>query len=305
MKIIFMGTPQFAVPTLKALINSHHQLVGVYCQPPKMAGRGHKLTPSPIAQIAAQSKIPVFTPSSLRNKEALEIFHQHQADLAIVAAYGMILPKEILAAPKYGCLNLHPSDLPRWRGAAPIQRAIMAGDSMSAICVMQMDAGLDTGDILSRQEVLIPPSYNSQDWHDEASQLGSKLMLETIERLHELTPIKQSEQHVTYAKKLTKEEALINWHLSAQEINCQIKGLNPWPLAYFNFHHEPIKIYQAEIVLCKHTQNPGTILDEHLTIACGKDALRPVMVQRPSRKIMPASEMLKAFAIPAGSILNA
>jgi methionyl-tRNA formyltransferase len=244
-----------------------------------------------------QANLAVYHPASLRDPLQQEIFRQHQADIAVVAAYGLILPQEILTAPKYGCLNLHPSDLPRWRGAAPLARTIMAGDEKSAICIMQMDQGLDTGDILLRQEVAIPSFYTTKIWHDEASILGSKLMLETINNLTALKPTKQSNQNITYAKKITKQEALIDWHKSALEIDCLIKGLNPWPLAYFNYQNEQIKIHQAQIIEINHNLAPGSILDEHLSIACGVNAIRPLLVQRPSRKVMPTAEMLKARPI--------
>ncbi len=297
MKIIFMGTPEFALPTLGALIASEHEIVAVYTQAPSISGRGQKTSPSIIQQVAMQANLAVYHPASLRDPLQQEIFRQHQADIAVVAAYGMILPQEILTAPKYGCLNLHPSDLPRWRGAAPLARTIMAGDEKSAICIMQMDQGLDTGDILLRQEVVIPSFYTTKIWHDEASILGSKLMLETINNITSLKPIKQSNENITYAKKITKQEALIDWHKSAVEIDCLIRGLNPWPLAYFNYQNEQIKIHQAQIIEINHNLAPGSILDEHLSIACGVNAIRPLLVQRPSRKVMPTAEMLKARPI--------
>jgi methionyl-tRNA formyltransferase len=299
-----MGTPQFAVPTLKALIASKHEIVAVYTQAPSITGRGQKTSPSIIQQVAIEAKLAVYHPSSLKDSLQQEIFRQHQADIAVVAAYGMILPQGILTAPKYGCINLHPSDLPRWRGAAPLARTIMAGDKKSAICIMKMDLGLDTGDILLRQEVAISSLHTTKTWHDEASMIGSKLMLETIDNITTLEPTKQSNHNIAYAKKITKQEALINWQQSAFEIDCLIRGLNPWPLAYFNYQNEQIKIHQAQIIEINHNAQAGMVLDEHLSIACGVNAIRPLLVQRPSRKVMPTSEMLKSFNIKRGSILT-
>ncbi len=303
MKIIFMGTPEFAIPTLKQLIASDHEIVAVYTQRPKLAGRGQKETLTPIHQLALENQLEVCTPKSLRGDEAAEIFKSHGADVAVIVAYGLILPNSILSIPKYGCINLHPSDLPRWRGAAPIQRTIIAGDTTSAICIMQMDEGVDTGDVLLKKKIDLDSKYTAGSWGASAAEIGSKMMLEVLANYGNINPIKQTEDGLTYANKLLKEEALIDWNRSATQIESLIRGLNPWPVAYFKYQDENIKIYEAEII--EQTGVPGTILDDKLTIACGDKAIRPILLQRPSKKIMSAKDLLLGYKIPVGTIISA
>jgi len=303
MKIIFMGSPEFAIPTLKELINSKHQIVRIYTQGPKSSGRGHKQNLTPVHSLALEANIAVSTPKTLRSAEALEEFNSYGADIAIVAAYGLILPKEILASPKYGCINLHPSDLPKYRGAAPIQRTILAGDDKTAICTMQMDEGLDTGDVLLKKDITFETNLTSGQWHDIAADIGSKMILDTIDNIDNIIPIKQANAQITYANKLKKEEGLINWQNTAQEIERLIRGLNPWPIAFFQYMGEDIKIHKAEIIDLEG--KPGTVIDDNLTIACGEKAIRPTLIQRPSRKIMQTDEMLKGYKIILGADLNA
>ena len=288
MRITFMGTPEFAVPTLQALIDSpDHEVVAVYSQPPRPAGRGHHETPSPTHQLALKTGIPVFTPTSLKSPEAQEQFAAHQADLAVVAAYGLLLPQPILDAYPLGCINIHPSDLPRWRGAAPIQRTIMAGDTHSAMCIMQMDAGLDTGDVLLRQPVRVPATTTAGELHDKMAALGAECLLKTLEMHGRLQPYKQSAEGVTYAHKITKDEALIDWTRPAPEILHHIRGMNPYPAAQTDIAGERIKIFAAELSTAPHAP---------LTFACGDGQhLRLTELQRPGKKRMSAEDALRGW----------
>jgi len=301
-RIVFMGTPDFAVPTLQALILSPHEVVAVYSQPPRPAGRGHQLTPSPVQALAESHGIAVHTPTSLKDEVIQAQFRCHQADVAVVAAYGLLLPKPILEAYPHGCINVHPSDLPRWRGAAPIQRTLMAGDTATAMCIMQMDEGLDTGDVVWRQAVTIEPRTTAGMLHDAMAALGAQAILEVLDSLDHLTAAKQSTDGVTYAKKIDKAAARIDWSQSAEQIYHQIYGLNPYPAATTQLHGETIKIYAAEIV--KGSGAAGTTLDGALTIACGTGALKLLELQRPNKNRMDAASLLRGFDVPAGTILS-
>ncbi len=305
MKVIFMGTPDFAVPALKKLIESEHKVVCAYTQPPRPADRGHKLKSSPVQQLAEENNIEVRYPTNLRDESEIKKFQNLEADIAVVAAYGLILPIGILTDCKYGCINIHPSILPRWRGAAPIQRAIMAGDRETGVGIMQMNEGLDTGDILLEKRIKLNDVYDAKMLHDELADLGADMILQTIERLknNTITPRIQADEGLTYAKKITKEESVINWNKSAREINNLIRGLSPYPAAYFMYKNEKIKILQAEISDSKFDFPAGKIIDNHLTIACGEGNLSPTIVQRSGKKPMATSEMLKGFAIPNGTQL--
>lgn len=292
MRITFMGTPSFAVPTLQALIDSpDHEVVAVYSQPPRPAGRGHHETPSPVHLLAAQHQIPVFTPSSLKAADVQEAFAEHKADVAVVAAYGLLLPPAILDAYPHGCLNLHPSDLPRWRGAAPIQRTLMAGDTHTAMCIMQMNAGLDTGDVLLRQPVRLSATINAGELHDKMAELGAECLLKVLEMHGRLEPQKQPESGVTYAQKITKEESLIDWSRTAPDILNHIRGLSPSPAAQCNAAGENIKIFGAEIT--SDASGP-------LVFCCGDGQhLRLTDLQRPNKKRMKAEEALRGWDIGA------
>lgn len=305
MRLIFMGTPAFAVPTLQALIGSRHAVIAAYSQPPRPAGRGQKLTPSPVHQLAEQHGIPVLTPTSLKSAEVQEAFCAHAADAAIVAAYGLLLPKPILDAPRLGCINLHPSDLPRWRGAAPIQRTIMAGDRQTALCIMQMDEGLDTGDVLLRQPVTLPEGITAGEWHDRAATESATLLLQALDAVEAGTahPQKQSAEGVTYAHKISKDEARIDWSLPAERLRHHIHGLSPFPGAYFERGGERWKVLRAEGA--EGAGAPGTLLDDRLCVACGEGALRLTLLQRQGKAAMSAEELLRGYPMPAGERLEA
>ena len=298
-----MGTPSFAVPSLEALYHSGHEIIAVYSQPPRPAGRGQKETPSPIHTLALSHGTPVYTPVSLKDPQTQAKFTAHKADVAIVAAYGLLLPQAILDAYPHGCINVHPSLLPRWRGAAPIQRTVMAGDKMTGICIMQMNAGLDTGDVLLMEKYVVDAAENSGALHDRLAFAAGPLLLRTLDGLSSITPQKQSEEGVTYAKKITKEECHIDWNNSAEHIHNQIRGLSPSPGAYFIYNGESIKIFQSSFSAAGNGI-PGTIMDDSLAIACKSGILQALEVQRPNKKRMTVGELLKGYAIPIGSIVS-
>lgn len=306
-KIVFMGTPSFAVPTLQALHDAGHHVVAVYSQPPRPAGRGQKEMPSPVHQLAESLGIPVYTPVSLKEPAEQQAFKALGAEIAVVAAYGLLLPKAILEAYPFGCINIHPSLLPRWRGAAPIQRAIMAGDAETGVVIMQMNEGLDTGDMLMFVRVPLPPRVNAGQLHDSLARLGAQLIGMTLDGLSERTirAIPQPETGVTYAKKIRKEEAYIGWNQPVHAIDCLIRGLSPWPGAYTMLDKEVIKILEAEPVIeHKPMSTPGQVMDHQLTIACADGAIRPLKVQRPGKKIMDTEEMLRGYPVPPGTQLG-
>lgn len=307
MKLVFMGTPDFAVPALQALIDSEHEIVAVYSQPPRPAGRGHKQRPSPVHKLAEKQAIPVYTPASLKSEDVQGQFRQHQADIAVVAAYGLLLPPAILEAYPYGCINLHPSALPRWRGAAPIQHTIMAGDTETAMCIMQMDVGLDTGDILLQEQVIIEDTMTAGQLHDLMAGLGATMALQTLEGLEQgaIIPTPQSENLVTYAKKINKAERMINWNQPAQKIRNLIRGLNPYPGACMIYNGEMIRILEAE--LCKNSvdASPGTVINQELMIACDDQQIIALkQLQRPGKKPLAREEFLRGFSIPEGTVLE-
>lgn len=282
-RLVLMGTPEFAVPCFRFLMESQ-QIAAVYSQPPRPAGRGHRLQPSPVQLLAEQHGIPVYTPTSLKSSEVQEQFRAHGADAAIVAAYGLLLPPPILEACPMGCINVHPSKLPRWRGAAPIQRTIMAGDNTTAMCIMQMAAGLDTGDILWQREVMIPPGMTAGELHGIMAEMAGPAVLETLEGLRagSITPQPQSAESVTYAAKISKDEARIDFSQPAEKVLNQIHGLSPFPGAYFDYGGEKIKVLKAARHSAQGT--PGTILDPHLTLVCGTGAIRPPPRSAPRKK---------------------
>ncbi len=304
MKLVFMGTPDFAVPILESLIEAGHDVRAVYRQPPRPAGRGHKETPSPVHAFAAGRGITVRTPTSLKSAEEQDAFAALDADAAVVAAYGLILPRAVLAAPRLGCLNVHASLLPRWRGAAPIQRAMLAGDTETGVTIMQMDVGLDTGAMLLRESILLLPDATASWLHDMLAAMGARLIVAALDGLDEgrLTPVPQPGEGVTYAHKLDKNEGRIDWSRPAVELERQVRALNPWPGVWFDFGAERIKVLDA--VLSPGTGAPGTVLDDRLTVACGRLALRPTRVQRAGKAPMTAGDMLRGHAIPKGTRLG-
>jgi methionyl-tRNA formyltransferase len=308
MRVIFMGSPDFAVPCLQKLISSTHEIVAVYTKPPQPAGRGHHLAKSKIHLLAEQNGLLVHCPASLKPAEEVQKILSFNADVAVVAAYGLILRTPVLQAPKFGCINIHPSALPRFRGAAPIQRTIMAGDRQTEVCIMRMDEGLDTGDVVIRQSVDIPEGTTAKELHDQTAAIGGDLVLQVLAELAAGTATfnKQSEQGVTYANKLQAEDEIINWNLPARLVACQIHALSPKPGAYFNFTGEKIKIITANYdEAIKHDQQPGTVLDDKLTIACAKGVLLPTLMQRQGRKMIYTDAFLRGFTIPVGALVSA
>lgn len=304
MRVVFMGTPYFAIPTLAALQASEHEVVAVYTQPPRPAGRGQKEALSPVHQFALEHNLPVYTPISLKTPEAQEQFVAHGADIAVVVAYGLLLPKPILTAYPLGCINVHPSLLPRWRGAAPIQRTIMAGDKKTAIVIMQMDEGLDTGDMLLVENFDIPNGTNAGMLHNILAQKSAPLLLKALAEIYNITPQKQSEIGITYAKKITKEDCKIDWTKSAEEIYQQILCLSPTQGALFSYTNEIIKIFDAAVEVGRDGYSAGMVIDENFLIACGSGAIRPLILQRQNKKRMNADEFLRGFSIPARAILE-
>jgi methionyl-tRNA formyltransferase len=301
LRLIFMGTPDFAVPTLLELVAHGHEIAAVYTRGAKPAGRGMKLQPSPVEQAARRLGIAVLTPTTLKTPEALEEFGAHHADAAVVVAYGMILPKTILDTPKLGCFNLHGSLLPRWRGAAPINRAIMQGDAESGVMVMKMDAGLDTGDVAMAERLAITETMTAADLHDALAPLGADLMVRAMGALERgrLQLTKQSEEGVSYAAKIDKAEARIDWNRPVREVLRHIHGLSPFPGAWCEMAIEGetarVKILRCELV--GGSGAPGELLDEHLTVACKEDAIRILELQRAGKGAMKADEFLRGTAL--------
>ncbi|MBB5721021.1 methionyl-tRNA formyltransferase [Loktanella ponticola] len=292
MRVIFMGTPDFSVPVLEALVNSGHDVVAVYSQPPRPAGRGKKDRPSPVQARAEALGLPVHHPVSVRNAEAQAVFARHDADIAVVVAYGLILPQVILDAPKLGCLNIHASLLPRWRGAAPIHRAIMAGDAETGVCIMQMEAGLDTGPVLLREATPIGVAETTGALHDRLSAMGAALVVEALARLPELTPEVQPEIGVTYAAKIDKAEARVDWDRPAAEVANHICGLSPFPGAWCDVAGERVKLHVAEVIAGDAAA--GTVLGG-FDIACATGAVRITRAQRPGKKVMDAADVLRGL----------
>jgi methionyl-tRNA formyltransferase len=305
LRLIFMGTPDFSVPTLLELVAHGHEIAAVYTRAPKPGGRGMKLQASSVEIEARRLNIPVLTPKTLKTPEALAEFRAHEADAAVVVAYGMILPQAILDAPKLGCFNLHASLLPRWRGAAPISRAIMADDAESGVMVMKMDVGLDTGDVAMAERLPITDAMTASDLHDALSRLGADLMVRAMAALERgaLRLKKQSEQGVTYAAKIEKAEARLDWGKPAREVLRHIHGLSPWPGAWSEIsgggEAARVKILRCE--LAKGAGAPGSVLDDQLTIACGDGAIRIVELQRAGKAPMRAAEFLRGTPLKSGA----
>jgi methionyl-tRNA formyltransferase len=300
MRIVFMGTPDFAVTSLDRL-RGGHEIIAVYTQPPRPAGRGQQDRPSPVQLYAEKHGIPVHAPKSLKTAEAQAAFAALNADVAVVAAYGLILPQAVLDAPKRGCINIHASLLPRWRGAAPIQRAIMAGDAASGITTMQMDAGLDTGAMLLKGEVPITDATTAGTLHDVLAVLGGDLIVETLDRLDTITPTPQPSDGVLHAPKIDKSEAHIDFNRPAQAVLRHIHGLSPFPGAWFAHGQERVKVLACESAAGKGA--PGTALDDGLTIACGDGAVRLLTVQRAGKAPMTTEVFLRGYALPKGTPL--
>lgn len=294
MRVIFMGTPDFSVPVLEALAREH-DVVAAYCQPPRPAGRGKKDRPSPVQTCAERLGIEVRHPVNFKDPADVAAFAALNADIAVVVAYGLILPQTILDAPEYGCLNIHASLLPRWRGAAPIHRAIMSGDAETGICIMQMEAGLDTGPVLLREALAIGAADTTGALHDRLSCLGARMILDALRMRATLTPQPQADASVTYAKKIDKSEANVDWSRPSIELARHINGLAPFPGAFIFINGERIKLLQAQTT--QGEGPPGRVLGG-FTIACGTGALNILIAQREGKKPMPASEILKGLTLP-------
>ena len=300
MRIIFMGSPDFAVPTLDALVAAGHEIVAVYTQPPRPAGRGKALQPTAVERRAQELRLEVRSPRSLKNEDEQAAFAALDADVAVVAAYGLILPQPILDAPKHGCLNVHASLLPRWRGAAPVQRAIMAGDEETGVTIMQMKAGLDTGPMRHVEQMEIGDS-NAAELTERLSLLGAEMMVDVLADLDSYPPVAQPEDGITYAAKISKDEARIDWSRAGQELQRHVQGLAPFPGAWFAASGERIKLLDAETI--DGAGRPGEVIGEPLVIACGEDALHCRTLQRAGKDAMSVDELLRGFPIPAGTIL--
>jgi methionyl-tRNA formyltransferase len=308
MKIIFAGTPQFAASALAALLREH-QIVAVLTQPDRPAGRGMHLTNSSVKQFALQHGLPVLQPTTLKTEETQHLIAALDADVMVVAAYGLILPQEVLQLPRYGCLNIHASLLPRWRGAAPIQRAILAGDNETGITIMQMDEGLDTGDMLLHHVCPIAANDTAQTLHDKLAEMGASSILEALRLLQQnrLTPVKQDNDAACYAAKLLKSEAQIDWRQDARQIERAVRAYNPFPVCHASLNGVAIKVWQAELCPDKRG-DPGKVIavdKRGITVACGKDALRLETLQRPGGKAQPAAQFLQAMPVKVGDVFDA
>ena len=311
MRIIFMGTPDFAVPSLNALAAAGHDVVAAYTQPPRPAGRGKSLTPSPVHKRAEALGVAVRHPISLRNEHEQSAFAAINADIAVVAAYGLILPQAILDAPKHGCINVHASLLPRWRGAAPIHRAILAGDQMTGVTIMQMEAGLDTGPMLASISTPITDLKTTGGLTIELADLGARLLTTVLVELPNYPPVAQPDQDVTYAAKVEKSESKLSFNVGSEQVIRQIQAFNPAPGAWFEFQGERVRILNATR-LSDGSRNfsfdfptdPGVVLNDQLAIGCGSGAIGPMTVQRAGRSPMDAVELLRGFPIPVGTRLT-
>ncbi len=303
MRIIFMGTPDFAAPALIELAGGGREIVAVYTRAPKTAGRGMAARRSPVHETAERLRLPVLYPETLKSEAVAEAFRAHKADVAVVVAYGLLLPKSILEAPKFGCLNIHASLLPRWRGAAPIARAIMAGDAETGVSIMRMEEGLDTGPVALTERVPIAAETSAGDLHDRLAKLGADLMVRALAAFEkgalEFKP--QPEAGATYARKIDKGETRIDWSRPWKEVHDHIRGLSPFPGAWFEIGGTRVRALRS--ARSEGAGKPGTVLDDRLTVACGEGALRLMEVQRAGAKAMPVEEFLRGASVPAGTVL--
>ncbi len=303
LRLVYMGSPDFSVPTLARLLEAGHEVVSVYSQPPRPAGRGHRERPSPVHAFAEARGLPVRTPKSLKSKEEQLAFADLNADAAVVSAYGLILPKAILDAPRLGCLNVHASLLPRWRGAAPIQRAILAGDTETGVTIMQVDEGLDTGLMLLADRVPITGETTARDLHDTLADRGAELMAAALEGLANgtLAATPQPDTGATYAGKLERDEGRLDWSLPAEQLERMVRALNPWPGVWFEYRGDRIKVLAAVVETAEGP--PGTVVDDRLSVACGSGALRPFRVQRPGKGVVDTEAFLRGYPFPPGTRL--
>lgn len=308
MRLIFMGTPEFSAPAIDSLLAAGHEIAAVFSQPDKPKGRGYTLTQPPVKIKAMEHGIPVYQPTTMKDGEALQIFRDISPDVAVVIAYGKILPKEILEAPKYGCINVHASLLPKYRGAAPIQWSVIDGEPRTGVTTMQMDVGLDTGDMLMKCETAIDPNETAGQLHDRLSLMGAKLIVDTLAALEqgELTPEKQDDSQSCYAKMLTKELCAVDWHRSAKEIHDQIRGLSPWPVATAVLEGKKLKLHRSAIAAQgSETAACGEIISlDPLTVQCGEGAVELLEIQAEGKKRMNAQDYLRGHPITTGTILQ-
>lgn len=301
MRVVFMGSPDFSVGVLDALVAAGHEIAAVYSQPPRPAGRGHRDTPCPVHRRALDLGLEVRTPGSLRDAEAQAAFAALDVEVAVVAAYGLILPRPVLDAPRHGCLNVHASLLPRWRGAAPIQRAIMEGDAETGVTIMRMEAGLDTGPMLLWEALPIDAHTTAGALHDALADLGARLMIRALERLDALTPVPQPAEGVTYAAKIDKAEARIDWSRPADRVARHINGLSPFPGAWFEADGQRVKALLAEVAAGDGA--PGTLLDDGALVACGDGAVRLTRLQRAGKGPMEVDTFLRGLPLRKGQVL--
>ena len=302
MKLVFMGTPKFSVPALKALDQSKHQICAVYSQPPRPAGRGKKLNLTEVHKEALDLGLTVHTPRNFKSEKDQKIFRELKADIAVVVAYGLILPNQILSSPKLGCVNIHASLLPRWRGAAPIQRAIMEGDDETGICIMKMDEGLDTGPVLSSRKIQITENDTAKILSEKLSLLGSNLIVEVLDKLSDYKVQSQSTVGITYASKIHKSEAKIDWSLPAQIIDRKIRALSPFPGAWTEINGERVKLLASKVI--DKENEPGMVLDTGFSIACGQKAVEITEAQRPGKSVQKTDVFLRGFRLQQGSKLG-
>ena len=304
MRLIFMGSPAFSVTVLEALVAAGHEIVAVYTQPPRPAGRGKKQRPCPVHARALALTLDVRHPASLKEAEEQAAFSELRADAAVVVAYGLLLPQELLDAPAHGCLNIHASLLPRWRGAAPIHRAIMAGDRETGICIMQMEAGLDTGPVLYQETISIAPDETTAALHERLSDLGARSIVQSLKDLSQLQARPQSSVGICYAQKIDKSEAQIDWSLPAEILDRQIRGLSPFPGAWAMLRGERVKFLGSALISCEQPlASAGTVLDDDLGIACGSGALRITRLQRAGKSAQSSAEFLRGTPVVAGEQL--
>lgn len=300
LRIAFAGTPEFAMPTLEALVAAQHAVVGVWTQPDRPAGRGRKLRSSPVKRRALELNLPVYQPDTLKHTDARAQIKSTGPDVMVVAAYGLLLPAAVLEIPRYGCVNIHASLLPRWRGAAPIQRAILAGDAESGITLMQMNRGLDTGDLLSTRRTAIHDDDTAQTLHDRLAALGADTIVEWLAQMPDAKPVPQDESRTTYAAKLTREESRLDWPLPASELARQVRAYNPWPVAHTRWQGEPLRIWRARAISAVASAKPGSIIEtgrDGIDVATGNGVLRISELQAAGGRRMPAAEFAHARAL--------